>query len=123
MISAAPSRDPRMDATGEDAVPPVSPGQARMVIGAALLAVFVGSLDLTVIATLLPTMVSDLQINTADLDRYIWVVSGYLLAYMVTIPVLGRVSDLIGRKMVFAAALAIFVVGSVLTARATGLAR
>lgn len=121
MISAAPSRDPSADAARAQDPPPVSPAQARMVIGAALLAVFVGSLDLTVIATLLPTMVSDLQINTADLDRYMWVVSGYLLAYMVTIPVLGRVSDLIGRKMVFAAALVIFVIGSVLTARATGL--
>jgi EmrB/QacA subfamily drug resistance transporter len=122
MIGAAPSRDPGTHVPDAAHEPPVSPAQARFVIGAALLAVFVGSLDLTVIATLLPTMVSDLQINTADLDRYMWVVSGYLLAYMVTIPILGRISDLIGRKAVFAAALAIFVVGSIVTARATGLA-
>src|SRR4051794_4640665 len=120
MIGAAPSSDERTETAGAHDEPAVTPAQARLVIGAALLAVFVGSLDLTVFATLLPTMVSDLQINTADLDRYMWVVSGYLLAYMVTIPVLGRISDLIGRKAVFAAALAIFVVGSVLTARATG---
>ena len=101
---------------------PFPPGRARWVLAAALLAVFVGSLDLTVIATLLPKMVSDLQINTADLDRYLWVVSGYLLAYMVTIPVLGRVSDILGRRVVFAGALIIFVIGSVVSARAGDLA-
>lgn len=101
---------------------PFPEGRARWVLAAALLAVFVGSLDLTVIATLLPKMVGDLQINTADINRYVWVVSGYLLAYMVTIPVLGRVSDILGRRPVFAGALAIFLVGSILTARASGLA-
>ena len=40
---------------------------------------------------------------------------------MVTIPVLGRVSDLLGRRPVFAGALVIFVIGSVLSARAGGL--
>ena len=105
----------------DDLTPTVPEGRARWVLGAALLAVFVGSLDLTVIATLLPKMVSDLQINTADINRYVWVVSGYLLAYMVTIPVLGRVSDLLGRRPVFAGALVIFVIGSVLSARAGGL--
>ncbi len=110
---------PALDADAADA--PLPEGRARWVIAAALLAVFVGSLDLTVIATLLPRMVSDLQINTADLDRYVWIVTGYLLAYMVTIPVLGRVSDMVGRRAVFSAALAIFVVGSLVTARATDL--
>ncbi|HEY8292657.1 MAG TPA: MFS transporter, partial [Thermomicrobiales bacterium] len=103
-------------------VQPFPEGRARWVLAAALLAVFVGSLDLTVIATLLPKIVSDLQINTADINRYVWVVSGYLLAYMVTIPVLGRVSDILGRRPVFAGALAIFLVGSILSARAGGLA-
>jgi len=99
----------------------VPEGRAKWILAAALLAVFVGSLDLTVIATLLPRMVLDLKIPTADLDRYVWVVSGYLLAYMVTIPVLGRVSDIIGRRPVFAGALVVFVIGSVITARADGL--
>lgn len=119
--TAAASRTASADAPAEMERPPMPEGRAKWVLAAALLAVFVGSLDLTVIATLLPRMVSDLQINTADLDRYVWVVSGYLLAYMVTIPVLGRVSDIVGRRAVFAVALAIFVAGSVLTARAMGL--
>ena len=108
--------------TAEGQAQPFPEGRVRWVLAAALLAVFVGSLDLTVIATLLPKMISDLQINTADINRYVWVVSGYLLAYMVTIPVLGRVSDILGRRPVFAGALAIFLVGSVLSARADSLA-
>ncbi len=107
---------PVSDAPVSPDAPQVSPGRAHLILAAALLAVFVGSLDLTVIATLLPRMVSSLNIPTADLDRYIWVVSGYLLAYMVTIPVFGRISDITGRRAVFAASLLIFVAGSALTA-------
>jgi EmrB/QacA subfamily drug resistance transporter len=79
----------------------------------ALLAVFVGALDLTVIATILPPMVGDLGVNTADIDRYVWIVNGYLIAYVVAIPIVGRVSDLIGRQAAFQASLAVFLVGSV----------
>ena len=47
----------------------------RHALGAALLAVFLGALDLTVIATILPAMVTDLRINAADVDRYVWIVN------------------------------------------------
>jgi EmrB/QacA subfamily drug resistance transporter len=86
---------------------------AHRTLAAALLAVFVGALDLTVIATILPPMIFDLNVNTADVDRYIWVVTGYLLAYLVAIPIMGRVSDLVGRQTAFFASLTIFLVGSV----------
>jgi len=94
---------------------------ARGALAAALLAVFVGALDLTVIATILPRMVSDLRINTADIDRYIWVVNAYLLAYIVTIPIVGRLSDLIGRRSAFLASIAVFVAGSLWCASADNL--
>ena len=93
-------------------------GAARRALGAALLAVFVGALDLTVIATILPRMVGDLGINTADIDRYVWVVNGYLLAYVVAIPIVARVSDLVGRTAAFQGSLAIFLVGSIWCAQA-----
>jgi MFS family permease len=79
----------------------------------ALAAVFVGAVDLTVISTVLPRIVSDLEINTADIDRYIWVVNAYLLSYIVAIPMVGRLSDLIGRRAAFEAAIAVFLIGSV----------
>ncbi|MDP9365649.1 MAG: MFS transporter [Chloroflexota bacterium] len=96
-------------------------GDAWRRLAPALLAVFVGALDLTVIATILPPMVADLGINTADIDRYVWIVNGYLLAYVVAIPIVGRVSDLIGRQAAFQASLALFLVGSVWCAAADDL--
>jgi MFS family permease len=88
---------------------------------AALAAVFLGALDLTVIATVLPRMIVDLRINTADIDRYVWVVNAYLLAYIVAIPVVGRLSDMFGRIPIVLVALAVFSVGSLLCANAESL--
>jgi MFS family permease len=93
----------------------------RRALGAALLAVFLGALDLTVIATILPEMVTDLRVNAADVDRYVWIVNGYLLAYVVAIPVVGRLSDLLGRTRAFQGSLVIFLIGSVVCALASDL--
>jgi EmrB/QacA subfamily drug resistance transporter len=87
----------------------------------ALVVVLVAALDLTVIAPILPRMLLDLGVNTAEADRYVWVVTGYLVAYTLTIPLLGRVSDIIGRKNTFLIALAIFMIGSFLCASAHSL--
>ncbi len=103
-----------------DSEAPLSPG-AKSALGVALLSVFIGALDLTVIATILPRMIVDLEINSADVDRYIWIVNGYLLAYVVAIPIMGRVSDLIGRLGAFQIALSVFLVGSIWCAVATSL--
>src|SRR3954467_6991083 len=96
-------------------------GAAKRALGAALLAVFLGALDLTVIATILPGMVTDLRINAADVDRYVWIVNSYLLAYIVAIPVVGRLSDIVGRTLAFQGSLALFLVGSMVCALAVDL--
>lgn len=93
----------------------------RRGIGAALLAVFLGALDLTVIATILPGMVTDLRINAADVDRYVWIVNSYLIAYVVAIPLVGRISDLLGRAIAVQGSLALFVIGSIWCAMASDL--
>lgn len=87
----------------------------------ALIGVFLGAIDLTVVATILPGMISDLGINTADIDRYIWVVNSYLIAYVVSIPLVGRLSDLLGPRPVFVAACLVFLAGSIWCARAESL--
>src|SRR5919112_3696421 len=88
----------------------------RRALATALLAVLLGALDLTVIATILPGMVTDLRINAADVDRYVWIVNSYLLAYVVAIPVVGRLSDIVGRSLAFQGSLVLFLVGSVVCA-------
>ncbi|MDP9472956.1 MAG: hypothetical protein M3Q71_20220, partial [Chloroflexota bacterium] len=52
------------------------PAAATSGLAVTLLAVFIGALDLTVIATILPRMIVDLEVNSADVDRYIWIVNG-----------------------------------------------
>lgn len=77
-----------------------------------LLVVLVAALDVTVIAPILPAVLVDLRVNSAEADRYVWIVSGYLLAYTLTIPVMGRVSDIFGRRATFLVALGVFLAGS-----------
>jgi MFS family permease len=98
-----------------DAAPPdgATASGVRPLLAAALVAVFVAALDLTVITTILARIISDLEINAAEIDRYSWIVSGYLLAYLITIPVAGRASDLLGRRAIFLVSLALFAAGSV----------
>lgn len=83
-----------------------------------MLTVFLSAVDLTVIAAILPSMTGDLGVNSADIDRYIWIVNSYLIAYVVSIPIFGRLSDHIGRQWSFLACLVIFAAGSVMAAMA-----
>ncbi|RMG86179.1 MAG: MFS transporter [Chloroflexi bacterium] len=81
--------------------------------------VFVGSLDLTVVSAFLPELIThlDLPLQTA-LDDAAWIVSGYLLAYAISLTFMGRVSDLLGRRAVYVACLSLFMLGSLLVATA-----
>lgn len=83
-----------------------------------MFAVFMGATDLTVVATTLPRMIRDLGINTADIDRYIWVVNAYLIAYVVSIPLFGRLSDVVGIRAALVSSTVIFAAGSWWCARA-----
>lgn len=77
------------------------------------LAVFVAALDLTVTAAVLPQLLLDFRVPLpGGLADAAWIVNGYLIAYVVTMPFMGRVSDLYGRRLVFLVCLALFVVGS-----------
>jgi len=68
------------------------------------------ALDQTIVATALPTIVGEL----GGLDHLSWVVTAYLLTTTVSTPLYGKLSDLYGRKLMFQAAIVIFLAGSVL---------
>lgn len=72
------------------------------------------AIDSTIIATALPAVVSDL----GGFTQAPWLFSVYLLAQAATVPIYGKLADVVGRKPVMIAGVAIFLLGSVLCALA-----
>src|SRR5437763_7537830 len=75
-----------------------------------MLGLLIASLDQTVVATALPTIVSDL----GGLEHLSWVVTAYLLASTASTPLWGKLGDLYGRKKLFITAIVVFLAGSAL---------
>ncbi|MEU3270518.1 MDR family MFS transporter [Saccharomonospora sp. NPDC006951] len=79
-----------------------------------MLAMLMASLDQTIVSTAMPTIVGELQ----GIEHQAWMITAYLLAVTVGMPLYGKLGDLIGRKNLFVSAIAIFLVGSLLCALA-----
>src|SRR3954463_4493635 len=90
------------------------PKQFKLTFAGLLLAMLLASLDQTIVATALPTIVRDL----GGIDQLSWVVTAYLLGATVSVPLWGRASDLYGRKTLFLAAIGVFLAGSALSGTA-----
>lgn len=82
-------------------------------------ALFMANLDATVLSTSLPAIAKDLDLNPIHLKLAL---TTYLLALAVFIPASGWVADRFGPKRVFAAAMAVFALGSILCGLSQGLA-
>lgn len=92
-----------------------------IVLALVSLPIFIGALDLTVVSAVLPHVILDLEIPLqTGLDDAAWIVTGYLLAYSVSMTFMGRLSDLYGRRRIYLLALGIFACGSYLVAVADG---
>ena len=88
--------------------------QIRSIMGGLMLALFLSSLDQTIVATALSSIATDL----GGWEKLSWVVSAYLIASTVTTPIYGRLSDLYGRRPVLLVSVAGFVFGALLCAAA-----
>jgi EmrB/QacA subfamily drug resistance transporter len=82
------------------------------------IALFMSSLDGTIVATGLPTLHRDLH---AGLNWTSWTMTGYQLGLVVAMPIAGRVADSLGRKRVFLWAAVLFTTSSLLCGLATGI--
>jgi MFS family permease len=88
--------------------------------------VFLAGLELMITAVALPSILADLVAangTTAwlELRKASWIVNGYLLVYILVMPLAGRLADLWGARRLFLGALAVFTVGSILAGAAQDL--
>ncbi|ASU84838.1 MFS transporter [Nocardiopsis gilva YIM 90087] len=89
---------------------PFTKKQIRWVFLGVMLTMLLGALDQTIVSTALPTIVGELN----GLEHLSWVITAYMLAATIGLPIYGKAGDLFGRKVVFQFAIIVFLVGSVL---------
>jgi MFS family permease len=94
-----------------------------VVIGAG---VFLAGLELMVTAVALPSILADLAEPGSgsawiELRKASWIINGYLLVYILTMPMAGRLADLWGVRRLFMGALVVFTIGSALAGAAQSL--
>jgi MFS family permease len=89
-----------------------------ILLGVLGIGVFLAGLELMVTAVALPQILSSVATWT-DLRKASWIINGYLLVYVVTMPLAGRLTDLWGARRLFLVALTVFTIGSL----AAGLAQ
>ncbi|MCI0832729.1 MAG: MFS transporter, partial [Chloroflexi bacterium] len=81
-----------------------------LVIAGTLLGLFTAAMDQTVVATSIPKIVADL----GGFGLFSWVGTGFLLASTTTVPIVGRLSDMYGRKPFFMLGIVLLLLGSAL---------
>ncbi|WP_258175312.1 MFS transporter [Actinopolyspora mortivallis] len=81
---------------------------------AMMVVVFLAAMDSTVVATVLPSILAEL----GNSDLLAWVVTSYLLTTAVSIPLWGKVADLMSRRRLYLLAATVFLVGSLAVASA-----
>ena len=93
----------------------------RWILAIAAASVLVAAMDTYVIVLALPAIMADVGIGIDQLQAATPIVSGFLLGYVVVMPLLGRLSDMYGRRPLLILCLAVFAGGSLVTASATDL--
>lgn len=82
--------------------------QRWLLVFSLMIAMFVGALDQTIVATATPSILADL----GGFGLLSWLFTSYILASTVVIPLVGKLSDIYGRKLFLLAGIIIFTVSS-----------
>ncbi len=85
-------------------------GRLFSILIGVILGMLLSALDQTIVGTALPHIVASM----GGLEHYAWVVTAYLLASTVSIPIWGKLSDIYGRRTFFILGMVIFLAGSAL---------
>jgi MFS family permease len=100
---------PPIDPSGLSVASPVMRTN-RTIIGALLVALLLSALDNTIVGTAMPTIVGRL----GGFESYAWVTTAYIVTSTIATLLLGKLSDLYGRRRLLLVTIAIFLVASVL---------
>lgn len=90
--------------------PTQNQNKVGIVIAGLLLSILMASMDNTIVATAMGTIVGEM----GGLDSFIWVTSAYMVAEMAGMPIFGKLSDMYGRKRFFVVGIIVFMAGSAL---------
>jgi EmrB/QacA subfamily drug resistance transporter len=82
-----------------------------VVVAGVMLSIFLAAMESTAVATAMPTIVA----NLGGLRVYSWVFTAFLLTSTVTMPLWGRLSDLLGRRQTYIVGITLFLAGSALS--------
>jgi EmrB/QacA subfamily drug resistance transporter len=94
------------------------PGRRRAVFAVVALALFMASVDQTIVATALPVLQHDLHTR---LDWGGWTITAYTLGQLLTMPIAGKASEQFGRRRIFLGSVVLFTVASLACGLATNI--
>jgi MFS family permease len=94
----------------ESSVPGFTQARLIMVLGALATATMLANLETSIIATALPKIVGDFN----SFESFAWVGTSYIVTSAISTPLLGKLSDIYGRRRIFQITMFIFLIGSFL---------
>jgi EmrB/QacA subfamily drug resistance transporter len=92
--------------------------RAYLIFATVAVALFMSSVDQTIVATALPTIDHDLH---SRLNWTAWIITIYALGRIMVVPLVGRLGERLGRRSIFVAAVSVFTVSSLLCGLATNI--
>ena len=92
----------------------LKPREIHVVMIAVMTGMFLAAIDGTIVSTAMPTIVGEL----GNQSQAPWITVGYLMTQCIATPIVGKISDLFGRKQVFQATIVVFLAASVLASAA-----
>jgi EmrB/QacA subfamily drug resistance transporter len=87
----------------------------RAVFVGLMMGMFVAAISQTIVSPALPIIVAEL----GGMEHYSWLATSAMLASAVVVPIVGKMSDLYGRRPFYIAGLVVFMLGAVLSGLAT----
>jgi EmrB/QacA subfamily drug resistance transporter len=86
----------------------LSSKQVKWTLAGVMIGMLIGALDQTIVSPAMPRIIADLN----GFSQYAWATSIYMITSAITIPIVGKLSDMYGRKIFYIIGISIFMVFS-----------